>query len=198
MYGIINYQNNFELIFQEGVKNCRKLDEQVSSEIHSQNISQWKFELGSLTLNKLNYHNIPKSTNTEFFHKYYQEKIFINGDKTIISIFESNTDNASTACKSNDNILSNCSFRRKKQTYIAKNQKEQNEVSILKFKDVMRSDGTHYESGSIAFVINDWTGEVTFTDSEEIPIYTATNAERAISGSLRKSEMENSGESAWH
>ena len=198
MYGVIDYQKNFEFFFQEGVKNCRKLGEQVSSEIHSQHISQWKFEPSSLALNKLHYQNIQKSTNTEFFHKYYQEKSFINGDKTIISIFESNTDNNSTACKSKNNSLSNCSFRRKKQTYIAKNQKEQNEISIFKFKDVIRSDGTHYKSGSIAFVINDWTGEVTFTNSEEIPTYTATNTEGTISGSLRNSEMENSGESAWH
>ena len=93
--------------------------------------------------------------------------------------------------------MSDCAFRRKKQIYTAENQNEQNEISIFKFKDVMRSDGTYYKSGSIAFIINDWNGEVTFTDSEEIPIYTATNSERTISGKIRNSVMENSGESAW-
>ena len=77
MYGVIDYQKNLEFFFQEGVKNCRLLGEQLSSEVHSQHISQWKFEPSSLALNKLHYQNIPKSTNAEFFHKYYQIILFL-------------------------------------------------------------------------------------------------------------------------
>ena len=46
-------------------------------------------------------------------------------------------------------------------------------------------------------MIDNWTGEIIFTDSEVIPNYTATNGEIKISGSIKSSVMKNSGESAW-
>ena len=114
MYGVINYQSNTnEFRFQEGVKNCRNQEDQVSSEVHSQHISKWVFEQNILPINQLHYQNIPRSLNAEFLHKYYQEKNFNNGDKIITYIFESSTDNASTSCKTINNQLNNCSFRRK-------------------------------------------------------------------------------------
>ena len=198
MYGVINYQsetNGFR--FQEGVKNCRNQEEQVSSEIHSQHISQWVFEQNTLATNQLHYQNVPKSVNAEFLHKYYQEKNFNNGDKIITYIFESSTDNESTSCKTINNQLNNCSFRRKEYKYIAQDQEEKNGISIFKFKKVVRANGTYYKSGSITFIIDNWTGEIIFTDSEVIPNYTATNGEITISGSIKSSVMKNSGESAW-
>ncbi len=198
MYGVINYQSDFEFIFQEGVKNCRNKTEHVSSEIHSQHIYQWKFEPNTLAINQLHYQNFPKNANSEFFHKYYQEKKLINGDEIITLIFESNTNNPLTPCRTNNNKLDNCSFRRKEQTKIATTQKAKNEIAIFKFKDVIRANGTHYKSGSIAFVINDWNGEMTFTGFETLPSYTATNGEITISGNVQSGEMKNSGESAWH
>ena len=78
MYGVINYQGDTQaFMFQEGVKNCRNQEEQVSSEIHSQHISKWVFEQNTLAINQLHYQNIAKSVNAEFFHKYYQEKNLI-------------------------------------------------------------------------------------------------------------------------
>ena len=70
-------------------------------------------------------------------------------------------------------------------------------MSIFKFKNVVRAHGTYYKSGSITFIIDNWTGEIIFTDSEVIPNYTATNGEITISGSIKSSVMKNSGESAW-
>jgi len=198
MYGVVNYQSDTaEFMFQEGVKNCRNQEEQVSSEIHSQHISKWVFEQNTLAINQLHYQNIPKSVNAEFFHKYYQEKNFNNGDKIITYIFESSTDNESTSCKTINNQLNNCSFRRKEYKYIAQDQEEKNGISIFKFKNVVRVHGTYYKSGSITFMIDNWTGEIIFTDSEVIPNYTATNGEITISGSIKSSVMKNSGESAW-
>ena len=198
MYGVVNYQSDtLEFMFQEGVKNCRHQEEQVSSEIHSQHISKWVFEQNTLAINQLHYQNIPKSVNAEFLHKYYQEKNFNNGDKLITYIFESSTDNESTSCKTINNQLNNCSFRRKEYKYIAQDQEEKNGISIFKFKKVVRANGTYYKSGSITFIIENWTGEIIFTDSEVIPNYTATNGEITISGSIKSSVMKNSGESAW-
>lgn len=198
MYGVINYQSDTsEFRFQEGIKNCRKQEEQVSSEIHSQHISEWVFEQNTLAINQLHYQIIPKSANAEFLHKYYQEKNFLNGDKIITYIFESSTDNTSTSCKAINNQLNNCSFRRKEYKYIAQDQKEKNVISIFKFKNVVKAHGTYYKSGSITFMVDDWTGEIIFKDSEEIPNYTATNGEITISGSIQSSVMKNSGESAW-
>ena len=198
MYGVVNYQSDTaEFMFQEGVKNCRNQEEQVSSEIHSQHISKWVFEQNTLAINQLHYQNIPKSVNAEFFHKYYQEKNFNNGDKIITYIFESSTDNESTSCKTINNQLNNCSFRRKEYKYIAQDQEEKKGISIFKFKKVVRANGTYYKSGSITFIIDNWTGEIIFTDSEVIPNYTATNGEITISGSIKSSVMKNSGESAW-
>jgi len=198
MYGVINYQSNTnEFRFQEGVKNCRNQEDQVNSEIHSQHISKWVFEQNILAINQLHYQNIPTSVNAEFLHKYYQEKNFNNGDKIITSIFESSTDNASTSCKTINNQLNNCSFRRKEHKYIAQDQEEKNKISIFKFKNVVRAPGTYYKSGSITFMKDDWTGEIIFKDSEEILNYTATNGEITISGSLQSNMLKNSGESAW-
>ncbi|MDG2195742.1 MAG: hypothetical protein P8O70_02435, partial [SAR324 cluster bacterium] len=58
----------------------------------------WKFEPNTLAMNQLHYQNLPKSSNSEFFQQYYQEKSFINGDKIITLIFESNTDNTLSPC----------------------------------------------------------------------------------------------------
>jgi len=198
MYGVVNHHSDtHEFMFEEGVKNCRNQEEQVSSEIHSQHISKWVFEQNTLAINQLHYQNIPKSVNTEFLHKYYQEKNFNNGDKIITYIFESSTDNESTSCKTINNQLNNCAFRRKEYKYIAQDQEEKNGISIFKFKKVVRANGTYYKSGSITFIIDNWTGEIIFTDSEVIPNYTATNGEITISGSIKRSVMKNSGESAW-
>jgi len=198
MYGVINYQSNTnEFRFQEGVKNCRNQEDQVNSEIHSQHISKWVFEQNILAINQLHYQNIPTAANAEFLHKYYQEKNFNNGDKIITYIFESSTDNESTSCKTINNQLNNCAFRRKEYKYIAQDQEEKNGISIFKFKKVVRANGTYYKSGSITFIIDNWTGEIIFTDSEVIPNYTATNGEITISGSIKRSVMKNSGESAW-
>ena len=197
MYGVINYRSDLEFIFQEGVKNCRNQEEHVSSEIHSQHISKCVIEQNKLAINQLHYQNIPKSINAEFLHKYYQENNFINGDQIITYIFESSTDNTSASCKTINNKLDNCSFRRKEHRYIAKNQEEKNRISIFKFKNVVRTHGTYYKSGSITFMIDGWTGEIIFKESEKIPSYSATNGEIAISGSIKSSVLKNSGESAW-
>ncbi|MEZ4742461.1 MAG: hypothetical protein R3B45_08445 [Bdellovibrionota bacterium] len=45
-------------------------------------------------------------------------------------------------------------------------------------------NGTYYENVSIEFSINEWSGTMTYTDSETAPTWTATNGTETLTGTL--------------
>ena len=154
----------------------------------------------SVNLEGLKYSDLSQFNNhtiylIEKFYGIYEIEYNIFDEKAIVTVellgLNSAASNPEEPCIVNSNLNIYNDYSEREITKLTSNNEdlfpEDIALTVLNVNNLeYNSNGTYHTGGSISFVINNWSGVMTYheTDSESKPTYTATNGLETLAGTF--------------